>query len=131
MTTKNYTIGDWVRVPSEINRVTQIRSTFDMDSAAMYEPIEISETILKDNGFISNTDIPSWFYLAVYNEECDEDGEKIKDYSITIVKESTKYWVKIHKNMTILKYYCNYIHEIQHGLRLAGIEEIFYKININ
>ena len=40
-------IEDWVQVPSELNRYKRIRSTFDIDSAVLYEPIPLTPDILE------------------------------------------------------------------------------------
>ena len=97
-------IGDWVQVPSELNRYKRIRSTFDMDSAVLYEPIPLTTEILEKNGF----------------ESCKEGY----DIGIPLL-----YWDKYctavcgwtHCSNIIEVFDCRYVHQLQHALRLCGI----------
>lgn len=63
-------IGDWVRVPSELNRYMRIRSTFDMDSAILYESIPLTQEILKRmGGNTSLTRLTTWLSTTSEKKE--------------------------------------------------------------
>lgn len=103
MEAKDLMIGDWVQVPSELNRYKRIGSTFDMDSAVLYKPIPLTPEILKKNGFKCD---------AHPNYVCDSyfiDGISMLDFRAGYFKYCT---------ITI-----QYVHQLQHLLRLRGIDK--------
>ena len=96
-------IGDWVQVPSELNRYKMLRSTFDMDEAILYEPIPLTPEILKKNGFSVNYHEDD----LCYAQSCG-DVIGIHIYGTNGLMEEM---------------YFKYVHELQHALRLCGIEK--------
>ena len=99
-------IGDWVQVPSELNRYKRIRSTFDMDSAVLYKPIPLTPEILEKNGW-EKTPTGYVFYT---------DGKKY-DNSLWYIFGSNTFVVNT------AEFQIKYVHELQHALRLCGIEK--------
>lgn len=100
METKELMIGDLVQVPSELNRHIRIRSTFDMDSAVLYKPIQLTPEILEKNGFVQDGE--SWWYQDFRIVLSTSKGESL------VCGRQVKF--------------C-YIHQLQHALRLCGIEK--------
>jgi hypothetical protein len=110
-------VGDWVRVPSELNRYMRIRSTFDMDSAILYEPIPLTPEILEKNGFEDIGDDtyqleekPCWFWVDFFKHTygCEYDTS-------TYEYEDDEHRLKLYGIPSV--------HELQHALRLCGIEK--------
>lgn len=127
-------IGDWVRVPSELNRYMRIRSTFDMDSAILYEPIPLTPEILEKNGFIKDADkddmLADMYHLLVHNGlERESFTIQVNLYREPICGVSTlvKCWGRIPPLYGGLNdiHLCsaNYVHQLQHAFRLCGIQK--------
>ena len=105
-------IGDWVQVPSELNRYKKLRSTFDMDEAVLYKPIPLTPEILENIGFEPQPNI----------------GYVIDDYDGTQV-----IYDRWNNNLRIIKDYKTCldirtfndlsVHELQHALKICGIEK--------
>ena len=105
-------IGDWVQVPSELNRYKRLRSTFDMDEAVLYEPISLTPEILEKIGFSTEPNI----------------GYIIDDYDGTqIIYDSWNNNLRITKDyktcLDIEPFNDLTMHELQHALRICGIEK--------
>lgn len=115
-------IGDWVRVPSELNRPKVVRSTFDLDEAVLYHPIRLTSKILEDNGFYKGS--VNEYKIVRFSDNLDEDGDKKLDFSVFIFPNS---FVQIKKNNNIFRFFCNELHKLQQAIRLAGIEENLFK----
>ena len=107
-------IGDLVQVPSELNRVKRIRSTFDLDSAVLYKPIPLTAEGLEKNGFT-----------------CDDNVAKLtyRDDSKNVLW-SAKYSfftgvIEVANKITDekIKARCYSIHELQHIFRLIDIDK--------
>lgn len=97
-------IEDWVQVPSELNRYKRIRSTFDIDSAVLYEPIPLTPEILEKNGWVCE-------YFGRRQEWwLDKTKFPIVRYSANDI---------LHHNEIVLKF----VHQLQHALRLFGIDK--------
>lgn len=109
MKTEELMIGDWVRVPSELNREKQIRSTFDMDSAVLYEAIPLTPEILEKNGFKK--------YNGLYRLDIAEGVFVNADF------KSKEPFVSVHNTCYRATPICWYLHQLQHALRLCGIEK--------
>ena len=115
MKAKELMIGDWVYNP--FTRKT-LRLTFgrDLDLAEdlCLEPIPLTAEILEKNGFTRYRE----------NEELWDVGVFRLDLGLFAVGIDngcgTGMCMMPHGIMT---FYCNYVHELQHALRLCGIEE--------
>ena len=98
-------IDDWVQVPSELNRYKRIRSTFDMDSAILYEPIPLTTEILEKNRFI-------WDSSPI--SQCWEQ------YGLIIYPVGGGYRMNCGQNVS---FNIDFVHELQHVLKLYGIDK--------
>ena len=101
-------IGDWVQVPSEINRYKRVCSTFDMDSAVLYRPIPLTGVILKANGF----EYRHKNFAALSYEH---------PFQLEIVEWPDENGIGLWMVRGLLK--IRYVHELQHAIRLCGIEK--------
>lgn len=109
-------IGDWVQVPSELNRYKRIRNTFDMDEAVLYKPIPLTPEILKKNDFKYGD---GYGYSFVNRKELSGDGfEEEKVYINTAINTLIIYTAASSMHLPI-----KYIHKLQHALKLCGIEK--------
>lgn len=109
---KSLMIGDWVQVPSELNRYKRIRNTFDMDEAVLYKPIPLTPEILEKIGFETQ---PNIGYIID-----DYDGTQIIydrwDNNLRIIKDyKTCLDIETFSGLSV--------HELQHALRICGIEK--------
>ena len=104
METKDLMLYDWVQVPSELNRIKQIKSTFDMDEAVLYQPIPLTEEILKKNGFLGND----------YGEIIIGEWRIMCDCSNVAI---------LHNEHVDIDTPIRFVHELQHALRLCKIDK--------
>ena len=112
MKTNELMIGDWVQVPSELNRKKQIKSTFDLDSAVLYQPIPLTHEILENNGFSRHEDEYQLLddYWELYLEEINDGMWQVVEYNDEF------------GNIPIQVVNISHVHEFQHFLRLCAIE---------
>lgn len=111
MKAKELMINDWVsmRLPNsayiEIGKIYSIDAV--KDNLLIVEPIRLTEKILRDSGYelLSN-----YLYDTYYSV----NGEFSIDY--------TKKEFRIHLNGLTIK--INYVHELQHILRVCKFEEL-------
>lgn len=101
-------IGDWVRVPSELNRTKKIYSTFDLDVALLYEPIPLTPEILEKNGFIKE------------NNRCWVLSDKHTGDQIIALFEVAKGFAMPTSGLAIG---FQEVHKLQHLLKLYGIDK--------
>lgn len=122
MKTEELMIGDWVRVPSELNREKQIRSTFDMDSAVLYEAIPLTPEILEKNGFkkFDFHGIQGQHQWTWWNDThtsvslwCRELNDGPKD----------GWMIRIDSLLATCCHKIEDVHELQHALRLCHINK--------
>lgn len=79
--------------------------------AGILRPIILTEEILKKNGFYG--DVYLWINAG--------DGKTLEYYPF---KHRLSLWYGEEKNQEILfKCHCFYVHELQHALKLCGIEK--------
>lgn len=114
-------INDYVRVPSELHRLKQIRSTFDIDGAVLYEPIPLTEGFFKTNGF--SLIEKSWLYqkgkVSILVKPCRND------YKLKVVVRNFGNEEKGHTNSRRWRIPdLRYVHELQHALRLCRRNEL-------
>lgn len=100
-------IGDWVQVPTELNRYKRIRSTFDMDITLLYEPIPLTTEILEENGFIKEN-------------RCWVLSDKHTGDEIISLFEVAKGFAMPTSGLAIV---FQVVHKLQHLLKLYGIDK--------
>lgn len=124
MEAKDLMIGDWVRMRRcDIQNATFYTSQvlcLHKDGFLEYEPIPLTEKILKANGFeVSYSSCYQEKYsLFVNNEEdCVEYkfSKRTKDFNRLMVFIKGGEAVNIH---------ALHVHELQHALRLCGLTEL-------
>ena len=102
-------IGDWVYVKDyPMNpEAKQVTANHFVRSLCEFKPIPLTEEILKANGFIHKDTMDEWWH-----EEYDPTwGIRMSDFELT--DEFNFGRAKI-----------TYVHELQHALRLAGLQEL-------
>ena len=121
---RDLSIGDWVNTGGEPAKIIQLgivgRNKAKGLSGQMYgfltsseiEPIPITSEILKSNGWYEDdydtrTDYITDDTLIMYNKER-------KDWKVCIMNGSPVVRVKV---------FFTYVHELQHALRLAGLDK--------
>lgn len=107
MLVTNLMIGDWVQVPSELNRYKRISSTFDIDSAILYEPIPLTTEILGKYGFVKKSE--RWILSDEYTGD-----EVLVLYRVADGFALTTEGLAIRLQD---------VHELQHLLKLCGIDK--------
>jgi len=107
-------IGDWVENDfGEIQKVVELReigamlSYNDIYSYDEIEPIPLTPEILKKNGWKYNKDYWMW------------DNDDACFLSLIEGKDRNAFW---WGNPSIIVCPINYVHELQHALRLCGID---------
>ena len=114
-------VGDWVKVPSELNRYKRIISTFDMDSSVLYKPIPLTTKILKKIGWEKcNIDVvdDDEQYGCAYGPFYFTWWRKVKLLSCYFDDMNAG----LHYEM-ISELPTKYVHQLQHALKLCGIDK--------
>lgn len=133
MEEKDLMIGDWVMynpnvfIEDEYETAkewfpTQINSGEDIDLAieGCYSPIPLTPEILEKNGFAKSTPPPG------IHAKCYDLDNKEEKYHLTIANYNK------HKRLLLdvdsedsecFNIKCDYVHQLQHALRLCGIEK--------
>ena len=101
-------VGDWVQVPSELNRYKRIRSTFDMDITLLYEPIPLTTEILEKYGFVEKSE-RRWVLSDEYTGD-----------EVLVLYEVANGFAMPTEGMTIG---FQNVHELQHLFKLCGIDK--------
>lgn len=120
MDAKSLMIGDWVRMRLSfgtqwyIDKVGVINPENEME----YEPIPLTEGILKANG---------WRYDYIFKIWVYEDEDKM-DFSVTI-DEIRGMSVSRYKYYPVI--FITYVHELQHALRLCGLNDMADNFKVN
>ena len=137
MEAKDLMIGDWVQVPSLIDNVEQydawctVRQLRDCDLDVVgfkelkYDeivPIPLTPEILEKNGFVANKHVYPYPYYEYENEKGKlKIGFAFPQGNKTSYKEP---WVCIDSEYVFIEHIpCIYVHQLQHTLRLCGIEK--------
>ena len=132
MNAKELMIGDWVRMKVShytkwyVNRVSDVT----LGSITKYEPIPLTEDILKANGWWSDPEI-------------DDENEKTmffiyRDYAfayasygglseLTIEQDN----IMEHLTCVVLVDEVYNVHELQHALRLCGLNKLADNFKVN
>lgn len=121
---RDLSVGDWVKMGGEPAKILQLgiagRNKAKGLSGQMYgfitsseiEPISITPEILKNNGW--------------YEDDCDTYTDYITDNTTIMCNKERKDWKAcIINNSPVIrvKVFFSYVHELQHALRLAGLDE--------
>lgn len=128
MKTNELMIGDWVSWDSENGRIAglshdendeygpvQMVDDEDLDIAHVdIEPIPLTEEILKANGFERIDDV---LVLRLANNEGYFRIECFKLPNIRIATQTSKGFHDLH-------YTFDYVHQLQHALRLVGLNNL-------
>lgn len=124
MEAKDLMIGDWVRITrsqwheGSTQKVLDVYENGSIRTKHIspvlkdsYEPIPITTEILEANGFFGNNQNRS---IALF----DEDNEPL----FTLSQCKGNYWIPVswYGKGTTLKY----VHELQHALRLYGLDDM-------
>jgi hypothetical protein len=127
---KDLMVGDWVRIKitQHNTEVTNIDANSIYTEAAFpirydeIEPIPLTSEILEKNGFVANKHVYPYPYYEYTNKE-----DKLKIGFAFPQGNKTSYkepWVCIDsENVLIVHLPCIYVHQLQHALRLCGIEK--------
>ena len=128
MEAKDLMIGDWVQICYR-DRKVKVTAIYDelIDTSSVsplmkdeYEPIPLTDEILKKNGFEKEIGAKEVVFT------CDDDD---KNYRLVIHPKETNYcgiYTYIHIDagcISIEELPLEYVHELQHALRLCGIEK--------
>lgn len=122
MKAKELQLGDWVNTPkgnyqidsiqdndvvgTTYNNGDGVESLFDIDKV---KPISLTVEILEKNG---------WSQVLYSNESYDnEDAEQL---SLWTGEDDNEWWWHVGVELVTP---LNYVHELQHALRLCGIEK--------
>lgn len=121
---KDLSIGDWIKAGGEPARVIQLgiagRNKAKGLSGRIYgfltsveiQPIPITPEILKSNGW--------------YEDDYDTGTDYITDNTVIMYNKERKDWKVCIMNgspVVRVKVFFFYVHELQHALRLAGIDK--------
>lgn len=89
------------------------------------KPIPLTEEILKANGWKKND--PHW--VSTLRRYCDKDGSKWS-LSFTLQKGIWDAYIHNGGDLNINKFHPMYVHELQHALRLCGLNELADNLKI-
>ena len=121
---RDLSVGDWVKVGSEPARVLRLGivgnnkakglsgQMYGFVTSSEIEPISITPEILKNNGW--------------YEDDYDTCTDYITDNTIIMYNKERKDWKACIMNnspVVRVKVFFSYVHELQHALRLAGLDE--------
>lgn len=116
-------IGDWV-LYKPLNKIVKVEHAFQIeDKCHLCEPIPLTSDILKANGFNR-----SGAYMSKWWNNCDvihPDGSFDNHINIsTCGKDEHSEYISIwipHKGLGMP---LHYVHQLQHALRLCGLNEL-------
>lgn len=129
MESKELMVGDWVYFHSTPNKVTTLTASFAQSENGSslpkhnLHPIPLTEKILKKNGFKFSNAINKEYihkgYLAF--NKCHFVSVMVDDYesrfNLSIAKKTPETETGLGMNI-------KYVHELQHALRLCGLNEL-------
>ena len=134
ITTSDVMVGDWVRItiegeqyPAVVNSIKlnteEIDVSFlaapgdweDGDGYDEIEPIPLTAEILEANGFEKNS---AKYYRIVIGKQMAGDGYETQEVAI-----SEKGLLLIFTSVCDVRIPIKYVHELQHALRLCGIDK--------
>lgn len=116
--TSNSFRSDWYEYPLGLFH-DDVCAT-DGDRYIFVKPIPLTEEILEKNGFDIVQDGDS---LTIWKQKDDEYGNEVYDITIYASKGVMRLDTSIRYHGAIRKNIC-YVHELQHALRLCGLNEL-------
>jgi hypothetical protein len=104
-------IGDWVEIDGAATKVWYLSQDSEVNDTTYdwVEPIPLTPEILEKNGCLhtaENRILCDWF-----------DGR------ITVRKYNNREWYELFVGSNQMKFKLMFVHQLQHALRLAGIEK--------
>ena len=132
MEAKDVMVGDLVldidNRPVKIRQILKYRVLVD-NSRRQYEnfgnikPIPLTVEILEKNGFVRQEEERGFseLYILYIN---DDYGYPIKIYPKFYMDKAHHLYIGYDDEGTYLSLYINYFHELQHALRLVGLNEV-------
>ncbi|MEE1082769.1 MAG: hypothetical protein UH850_03420 [Paludibacteraceae bacterium] len=103
--------GDWVCCPSDKDKWEYLRWSAALPATKKYMPVVLTDKILESNGF----------------ERQDVGVFRLKRRrQVELRKSRGFFYVDIFKEKIV----CSHVHQLQHLLRLCGMEEFANKIEI-
>lgn len=126
ITAKDLMVGDWVMLTDPINNGEKVQVkvihgdgyiTVDGGLTALFNPIPLTAEILEKNGFEREEIIQSHWIS--------EDGRILLRNDESLINSNNKWSVHVdNEDMQTIGYFeITYAHELQHALRLAGIDK--------
>ena len=121
--------GDWVLDGNIYAQVTSITCDGNIETThnehsniELFEPIPINKEVLEKNGFVANRHVYPYPYYEYENEENKlKVGFAFPHGNKTSYKEP---WVYIDSERVFVEHLpCMFVHQLQHALRLCGIEK--------
>ena len=130
MEAKELMIGDWVINPIHNDCVKIEGVYFDKELHShvasdgrfpqiYFEAIPLTPEILNANGWQKND--PHW--VSTLRRYCDKDGSKWS-LSFTLQKGIWDAYIHNDGDLNINKFHPMYVHELQHALRLCGLNDL-------
>lgn len=140
MEISDLTIGDWVYddygKPYKIKSIGLLGNTDELfvmlDYNDLYqlnyiEPIPLTAEILEKNGFVNCHTIGEKFELRFY---LDKNKYQVISYYLSTIELSIKTDYSYSLSPTIYLLRIKYVHELQHALRLCGLNVLANNFNI-
>lgn len=112
-------IGDWVSLTRSGDTFKWKGCDYNLYCDIEVEPIHLTEKILKANGWQKND--PHW--VSTLRRYCYKDGS---EWSVSFTLQKGIWDAYIHNGgeLNINKFHPMYVHELQHALRLCGLNEL-------
>jgi hypothetical protein len=127
---ENLMVGDWVKFKSsdlyhQVKVVSNKSIKFDNQkwfAKSSVEPISLTPEILEKNGFLANRHVyPYPYYEYEVKESKVKVGFAFPQGNRTSYKNP---WVCIDTECVYIEHLpCIFVHQLQHALRLAGVEK--------
>ena len=122
-------IGDWVKFPIGNERIIDLPYIMGKGICASFaasatlfpveveklEPTPLTPEILEKNGFVEINDDEKWYKMQLLEENDFVGLEKFEDYGFVF---ASVVFPNLINHLSI-----NYVHELQHALKLCGIEK--------
>lgn len=128
MESKELMYGDWYSALDGDNKRDYYQFDFNDEfwSDAEPEPIPLTEDILKVNGFNIRRDA---YYLSCgfLGNDWERSGVEVKFYDSAVIDIECNYF----KHTNRIHLVADYVHELQHALRLCGLNDIADNFKLN
>jgi hypothetical protein len=127
MEAKDLMIGDWLLDGNVYAQVTSITCDGNIETTRnalsnieLVEPVPLTSEILKKNGFTKSTPPPG------IHARCHNLDNKEEKYHLTIANYNKYKRLLLNVDSVDSECFnirCDYVHELQHALRICGIEK--------